>query len=215
MNPYRRYVLPRLIELAMNDRDLARIRAQVVPRAHGAVVELGVGSGLNLEFYSPRVTRVYGVDPSLELQKIARSRVPSGLSVEFLAQSAAERLPLESGSIDSAVVTWSLCSIDDPLAALSEVSRVLKPGGELHFVEHGLSPDAGVRRWQRSLDPLWTRVAGGCHMNRPIDELIRGAGLALRELEMDYALPGPRMLTYTYRGSASPARLAPSAPSHS
>lgn len=202
MSLYGKYVLPRLLDLAMRSEDLAAVRAGLVPRAVGTTLELGIGSGLNLRHYSPKVTRLYGVDPSLELQKLARERAPAGLQLEFLTQSAADPLPLADRSVDTVVVTWSLCSIPDPAAALRNARRVLRPGGELIFAEHGLAPDAGVRAWQNRLNTVWGWIGGGCNLNRRIDALIRAAGFQLGELETSY-LPGPRPLTYTYRGVAT------------
>ena len=123
------------------------------------------------------------------------------MPVEFVAQSAEEKLPLEDQSVDTVVVTWSLCSMHDPLRALHQVRRVLRPTGQLLFVEHGLAPDAHVRTWQNRMNPIWRRIGGGCNLNRKIDDLIRSAGLEISELEMKY-LPGPKPLTYTYRGLA-------------
>jgi ubiquinone/menaquinone biosynthesis C-methylase UbiE len=202
MSFYGKYVLPRVLDLAMRGEDLAAVRATLVPRAVGTTLELGIGSGLNLRHYSPKVTRLYGVDPSLELQKLARQRAPARLQVEFLSQSAADPLPLADRSVDTVVVTWSLCSIPDPAAALRNARRVLRPGGELIFAEHGLAPDAGVRAWQNRLNTVWGWIGGGCNLNRQIDALIRAAGFQLGELETSY-LPGPRPLTYTYRGVAT------------
>ena len=201
MGLYGRYVLPRLLDFAMKDERMTQLRAKVVPRARGVTLELGIGSGLNLRFYSPQVSKLFGVDPSLELQQVARTRVPPGSDVEWITQSASEPLPLAERSVDTAVVTWSLCSMSDPVGALRQVRRVLRPDGELLFVEHGLSADPGVARWQGRLNPLWRPLAGGCNMNRKVDELVRAAGFAIAELENFY-LQGPRVLTYTYRGVA-------------
>jgi len=149
MGFYAKYVLPRLIEIAMRNKDTARLRAEWIPHARGEVLEIGIGSGLNLEFYSPEVQRVYGVDPSAELQQMARKRVgKSPVEVKFLSQSAEERLPLPNASIDTAIVTWTLCSIPNPSEALQQAKRVLKPTGRLIFVEHGRSSDPGVVVWQ-------------------------------------------------------------------
>src|SRR5262245_59166236 len=177
----------------MRNPEMTPIRAELISRSVGSVVELGIGSGLNLPFYPAGVQRIYGVDPSLELQERARPRAAAASApVEFLLQSAEERLPLADSSIDTAVSTWSLCSIPDPVRALREVRRVLKPTGRLLFVEHGRSPDAGVRRWQERVNPLWKRIGGGCHVNRPIDDLIRAAGFEVDALQNRY-LPGPRI----------------------
>jgi len=204
MGFYARHVLPRLIDATMRKEDTARLRAAWVPRASGEVLELGIGSGLNLPFYSGEVRKVYGVDPSLELQRLARQRATGGrVEVQFLAQSAEEPLPLGSASIDTAVVTWSLCSIPDAPKALGHVKRVLKPSGLLIFLEHGRSPDPGVVAWQDRITPLFKRIGGGCHLNRKIDDLIATAGFRIGEMTTGYQ-PGPRMLTYTYQGVARP-----------
>ena len=199
---YAKYVLPRLIDLSMRNKETTRVRADWVPHARGDVLEVGIGSGLNLPFYSAEVRRVYGVEPSAELQKMARKRMAShAAKVEFLSQSAEDDLPLSDMSIDTVVMTWTLCSIPDPLKALRQMKRVLKPNGHLIFIEHGRAPDARVAAWQDQLTPLWKRIGGGCHLNRKIDELLVGAGFTIDELRTTY-LPGPRPMTYTYQGFA-------------
>jgi ubiquinone/menaquinone biosynthesis C-methylase UbiE len=205
MGLYSRFVLPRLIDLAMKNKDAARLRAEWIPQARGEVLEVGLGSGLNLPFYSREVRRVVGVDPSVELQRLARERVDAGrVPVEFMAQSAEERLPLEAGSVDTVVITWTLCSVPNASRALQEMKRVLKTDGQLIFIEHGRAPEPGVIAWQDRLTPVWKRFTGGCHLNRKVDELISGAGFRVRELKTSY-LPGPRPMTYTYQGLAEPA----------
>jgi ubiquinone/menaquinone biosynthesis C-methylase UbiE len=199
---YAKYVLPRLIDLSMRNKETTRVRADWVPHARGDVLEVGIGSGLNLPFYSAEVRRVYGVEPSAELQKIARKSIASqATKVEFLSQSAEDDLPLSDMSIDTVVMTWTLCSIPDPLKALRQMKRVLKPNGHLIFIEHGRAPDSRVAAWQDQLTPLWKRIGGGCHLNRKIDELLVGAGFTIDELRTTY-LPGPRPMTYTYQGFA-------------
>jgi ubiquinone/menaquinone biosynthesis C-methylase UbiE len=200
MNFYARHILPHVIDLAMRNPEARRLRESLIPKASGEVLEVGIGSGLNLAFYSPQVRRVYGVDPSLELQRMARKRAGS-INVEFLSQSAEEPLPLENASIDTIVLTWTLCSIPNPTKALEEMKRVLKGSGKLIFVEHGRSPDSGVVAWQDRLTPMWKRIAGGCNLNRPIDALIRKGGFQISDLKTEY-LPGPRPMTYTYQGVA-------------
>ena len=176
MGLYRRFVLPRLINLAMKDKAAEARRLELIPQAKGAVLEVGIGSGLNLPFYSSAVTHVHGIDPSPELLSMARGKIESlSYTVELVCQSA-EQLPLDSGSMDTVVTTWTLCSIPDPGMALREMKRVLRPGGMLLFVEHGASPDPRVAAWQRRINPIWRRVAGGCNLNRKIDELIKSAG---------------------------------------
>lgn len=198
---YDRRVLPWLINCAMRHEEATRLRRANVPAASGVVLEVGIGSGLNLPFYTRAVTRLYGVDPSAELLKMARPKAQdTPFPVEFFNQEA-RGLPLPSESIDTVVVTWSLCSIGDPPGALRDMRRVLKPGGTLIFVEHGLSPDPGIRRWQNRLTPVWRRFAGGCHLNRKVDALVCDAGFALVELRTGY-VPGPRALTFMYEGRA-------------
>jgi len=203
MGLYRRFVLPRLINLAMKDTAAEARRLELIPRATGAVLEVGIGSGLNLPFYSSAVTHVHGIDPSPELLSMARGKIESlSYTVKLVCQSA-EQLPLDSGSMDTVVTTWTLCSIPDPGMALREMKRVLRPGGILLFVEHGASPDPRVAAWQRRINPIWRRVAGGCNLNRKIDELIKSAGFNIARLQTTY-LPGPRPMTYTYEGCACP-----------
>ena len=198
---YSRYVLPRLIDFAMRRDDATRLRAAHVPNARGVVVEIGIGSGLNLPFYTTAVTRLYGVDPSRELLAMAATRLSSASCPVQLVIANAEQIPLAAGSVDTVVTTWSLCSVTHPAAVLGEVRRVLRPGGAFIFVEHGLSPDHGVRQWQNRLTPLWKRVAGGCHLNRPVAEMIREAGFAIVELRNQY-VSGPRPMTFMYEGIA-------------
>ena len=202
MDLYARYVLPRLIDLAMRNKETASLRAEWIPYARGDVLEIGIGSGLNLPFYSPQVQCVYGVDPSVELGQLARKRAAAGSTkVEFLSQSAEDPLPLANASMDTVVITWTLCSIPNAPNALEEMKRVLKPSGRVIFLEHGRAPDPGVVLWQNRLTPFWKRFTGGCHLNRKIDQLISDAGFHITELRTDY-LPGPPAMTYTYQGFA-------------
>lgn len=204
MGLYTKHVLPRLIDLAMRNKETARLREAWIPQARGEVLEVGIGSGLNLPFYSSEVQHVYGVDPSIELRQMARKRAATGtVKVEFLLQSAEEPLLLTNASIDTVVVTWTLCSIPDPHRALVQMKRVLKPDGRLVFLEHGRAPDTGVVRWQDRLTPVWKRIGGGCHLNRRIDKLFIEAGFQITDLRTFY-LPGPRPTTYTYQGIAQP-----------
>lgn len=202
MGLYERRLLPLLTHWAMGQRQLDAYRRSVAGAARGRVLELGVGSGRNLPFYSEAVRFLVGVDPSRELLAMARRAAEAApLRRIALVEGSAERLPFEQGSFDAVVVTWSLCSIPNPAGALAEARRVLRPGGELLFVEHGLSPDPGVRRWQDALTPLWSRIAGNCHLNRKVDALVSEAGLRLTKLHLGYAR-GPRPMTYMYSGSA-------------
>lgn len=206
MGFYAHHILPYIIDLAMRNKEATRLRAEWIPHARGEVLEVGVGSGLNLPFYSSQVQHVYGVDPSLELQQMARQRAASLTPIEFLSQSAAEPLPLTDASIDTAVITWTLCSIPDAATALQQIKRVLRPNGLVIFIEHGLAPDPGVSAWQNRLTPWWKRFTGGCHLNRKVDMLIAEAGFRITELKTFY-LSGPRAMTYTYQGFAQPAPI--------
>ena len=202
MGLYAKYLLPRIIDLAMRNEETARLRAAWIPLARGEVLEVGIGSGLNLPFYSSDVHRIYGVDPSVELQRMARGRVVAApVAVEFLSQSAEEQLPLADASIDTVVTTWTLCSIANAPKALREMKRVLKASGRLLFLEHGRAADPGVVDWQERITPLWQSITGGCHLNRKIDDLITAAGFRITELKTFY-VRGPRPMTYTYQGAA-------------
>lgn len=197
-------VLPGLIEKACRSRTILEERRRWIPRAHGEVLELGVGSGLNLAFYdAARVAKVTGVDPSAALLARAGGRAAEAPVPVELARGSAEQLPFGAGSFDSAIVTYSLCSMDDPARALAEVRRVLRPGGELMFVEHGLAPDPGTRRWQRWLTPIWRRASGGCRLDRDLPAILRGAGYRVDELTTGYT-GGVRWLSFTYEGAARP-----------
>ncbi|HEY4045753.1 MAG TPA: class I SAM-dependent methyltransferase [Acidobacteriaceae bacterium] len=199
---YAKYVLPRVIDVAMRNEETTRLRACWIPHARGEVLEVGIGSGLNLPFYSSDVHRVYGVDPSVELQRMARQRAAAEpIKVEFLLQSAEEQLPIANASIDTVVVTWTLCSIPNALKALQQMKHVLKASGRLIFLEHGRAPDPAIAVWQDRITPVWKRVAAGCHLNRKMDDLVAAAGFRITELKTCY-LPGPRPMTYTYQGVA-------------
>ena len=202
MGLYAKYVLPRLIDLAMRNKDAARLRASWIPRARGDVLEVGIGSGLNLPFYSSEVRQIRGVDPSGELQRMAGKRaIDSPIPVEFLSQSAEESLAMADESMDTVVVTWTLCPIPNAAKTLEQMRRVLKRDGRLIFIEHGRAPDPSVVVWQDRLTPIWKRIGGGCHLNRKVDDLVVEAGFQILELKTCY-LPGPRPMTYTYQGCA-------------
>jgi ubiquinone/menaquinone biosynthesis C-methylase UbiE len=205
MGLYSRYVLPHLLDLTCRQKPIMRQRAKIVPLAHGRVLEIGIGSGLNLSFYDKnKVDKLLGLDPSPELQLMAQRRAAeAGLDVEWLALSS-ERIPLPDASVDSIVITYTMCTIPDVRSALSEMKRVLKAGAPMYFCEHGLAPDASVRKWQDRLNPMWGHIAGGCNINRNVPRLLEEAGLHIDTIETMY-LPGPRPLTYNYWGSASKA----------
>lgn len=203
MGFYQVRILPHLINLAMRQKNLAAYRSRVVPAAQGCVLEVGIGSGLNLPFYSHNVERVIGLDPSPSLLAMARrARRQDSPLVEFV-EGSAEEIPVESASIDTVVTTWTLCSIPEASHALHEMRRVLKPSGQLLFVEHGRAPDPNVRWWQDRLTPAWKRIGGGCHFNRAIGSLIAGAGFRFERFETGY-MRGPKPMAYMYEGSARP-----------
>lgn len=204
MSFYDKWILPRLVDVAMRNKEATRYRSQIVPQARGTVLEIGVGSGLNLPFYGTGVERLYGLDPSQELLVMARKKARAiAFPIDFLAHSG-EEIPLNDGCVDTVVTTWTLCSIPDPVQALKEMRRVLQPGGMLLFAEHGLAPEARVQKLQQCLNPLWGRFAGGCNLNRKMDQLIQAAGFRIAELETEYA-KGPRPMSYIYSGRAQPA----------
>jgi ubiquinone/menaquinone biosynthesis C-methylase UbiE len=204
-------VLPFLVEKACRSTAILAERKRWIPRAHGDVLEIGIGSGLNLAFYDPeRVTKVTGIDPSRPLLDKARARIES-IPVD-LVQTSGEQLPFEPAQFDSAVVTYALCSVDDPLAVLAEVRRVLKPGGELFFVEHGLAHDVRTQTWQHWITPAWKRIAGNCHLDRDVTKILFDAGFHSDDLHAGYT-EGAKALSFTYEGTARPIQATRSATS--
>lgn len=208
MNVYEKWILPRLTDLAMRNKEATRYRSQIVPQACGTVLEIGVGSGLNLPFYGATVSRLFALDPSEELLRMAKKKADAApFPVEFLAHTG-EEIPLGDSGFDTVVTTWTLCTIPDPIKALREMKRVLKPDGTLLFAEHGLAPDASVRAWQERLNPLWRKITGGCNLNRQMGELIRTSGFRIVQLDVAYA-KGLRPMSYIYSGRAQPDFLEP------
>lgn len=201
---YDRHVLPYLLDFACGLPMISAQRRQVIPQAAGRVLEIGIGTGLNLRFYDrAKVQSLVGIDPAQQMHRLARRRSQrAGLTVD-LRQLTAERLPLDSGSFDCVVCTYTLCSVADPAAALAEMRRVLRPGGRLLFAEHGLAPDAGVAQLQYMLEPFWSRVAGGCHLTRDVPLLLRDAGFRA-QLDRAY-IAWPRTLSYNFWGEATAA----------
>lgn len=199
---YQQHILPRLTHFAMRQRQLLPYRQRTIAAAKGRVLEVGIGSALNVGFYGGQVERVIGIDPSPQLLTRASAATnPSGMTLN-LVEGSAEAIPLTDRSVDTVVMTWTLCSIPDAAQALAEMRRVLARGGRLLFVEHGRAPDANVVRWQDRMTPLWKCCAGGCHLNRPIASLVEGAGFRLDYLATGYAA-GPKPMSYMYEGSAS------------
>jgi len=206
MGGYANHILPRLVHLSMRQDRFLVYRRRVVSAARGRVLEIGVGSGLNLPLYTDVIERVIGIDTSPQLLSMAREvrRQHRDLSIELI-EGSAEALPLEDASVDTVVTTWTLCTIPDARLALREMQRVLRPSGALLFVEHGRSQDEQVRRWQDRLTPAWKRLAGGCHLNRPIRQLVEESGFEIERLETGY-MKGPRPMTFMYEGTARPLR---------
>ncbi len=201
---YARRVFPFLLDKACATPAIKALRGRVVPEAEGRVIEIGLGTGLNLPFYDvAKVKEVIGVDPAGGVLRKAEARGAAAGFPVSLRQLSGEELPFDDQDADCVVCTFSLCTIPDPLAALKEMRRVLKPGGRLLFAEHGASPDPGVKAWQDRLNGVWGRVAGGCNMNRPILELISGAGFRLDNPETGYMPKTPKILGYGYSGIAS------------
>ena len=204
MSFYDDRILPHLIDLACSTKPTRKQREKIVHLAEGDVLEIGFGSGLNLPYYdSEKVRRIFGLEPSEGMRRKAQPNVDAaGLDIEFI-DLPGEQIPLESNSVDTVLVTFTLCSIDDAQAALAGMRRVLKPGGKLLFCEHGAAPDADVRRWQDRLNPAWKRFSGGCNMNRDIPALIESSGFRITTDERMY-IPGLRILSYNYWGTAKP-----------
>jgi ubiquinone/menaquinone biosynthesis C-methylase UbiE len=203
MGFYKEQIHPLVINLSMRQQNLAAYRSRVIPAADGRVLEIGIGSGLNLPFYSPSIEGLIGLDPSPKLLSMTRQNVRLSLRSVELVEGSAEAIPLEDSSIDTVVTTWTLCSIPDAGRALGEMRRVLRPTGRLLIVEHGRAPDPNVVWWQDHLTPVWKRMGGGCHLNRAIKMLIEGAGFQFERFETGY-MRGPKPLTFMYEGSARP-----------
>jgi len=201
MGFYAEHVVPYLVQLAMRQGTLVPYRERVISKAAGRVLEIGVGSGLNLPLYPAAVTAVVGIEPSAKLLSMAKAQTaPATRQIELL-EASAEAIPLENESVDTVVTTWTLCTIPEVQRALEEMRRVLMPTGRLLFVEHGRSPDSSVRRWQNRLNPLWKPIAGGCHLNRPIADLIESAGFRIEHMDTGYG-QGPRPMVFMYEGEA-------------
>lgn len=203
MGFYADRILPHLIRLTMRGADFAPYRERALASATGRVLEVGVGSGENLPRYGAAVSEVIGLEPSARLVAMAREAAQAAAVVPItIEQAFAEQIPTDTRSIDTVVMTWTLCSIAEPPRALAEIGRVLKPGGQFVFVEHGLAPDGRVRRWQHRLTPLWKRLAGGCHLDRDVPALIARAGFRIERLSTGY-MRGLRPMTFMYEGTAT------------
>lgn len=202
---YDRLILPRLLKCACSAPPMMKQRAKIVPKAEGRVLELGIGMGLNLALYDPaKVESVTGVDPAPELREIALAAPRDPRLAVKVEDGEAEALPFEDASFDCVVCTFTLCSVHTPGKALAEARRVLKPGGRFLYCEHGMAPDAGIAKWQRRIEPVWKRIAGGCHLTRPVTTAIEAAGFKVRRHDSMY-LPGtPRFAGWNEWGEAAP-----------
>lgn len=203
MGFYDKHILPRFINCACGTKPIMKQREKVVPRASGIVLEIGIGTGLNLPYYdASRVERLIGLDPSEKSWELAGGRAAHlDFDVEFIGLPG-EQIPLEDASVDTVLVTYSLCTIPDPVSALHGMARVLRPGGSLYFCEHGKAPDANVCQWQDRINPFWRRIVGGCHVNREIPQLLKAGGFDVVDMDTGY-LPGtPKFAGYNFWGSA-------------
>jgi ubiquinone/menaquinone biosynthesis C-methylase UbiE len=203
MGFYAKHILPRCLDIACGIGPITKQREKIVPLAEGVVLEIGIGSGQNLPHYNPgKVTKIIGVDPDDHIWKRSeKRRTACPIDIERIGLSG-EDIPLDTNIADSVVITYSLCTIPDPVKALREMTRILKPGGQILFSEHGKAPDAKVHRWQNRIDPLWKKIAGGCHSGRDIPALFHQADLKLLDLQEMY-IPGPKVLGYNYWGAAT------------
>lgn len=205
MGIYRDHVFPRVVNVACNTRETRRIRDLVCAPLEGEVLEIGFGTGLNLPHLPDSVTHLLAVDPMEVGLQIAAKRLEESPVQVDVAGIDGQAIDAEDDSVDAVISTWTLCSIPDPVAAIREVVRVLRPGGHFHFAEHGASPDEKVRAWQDRLNPIEQRVACGCNLNRDIPAIIEEGGMTIDELETFYAKGDPKFIGWTFRGVASAA----------
>ncbi len=204
MSFYEKYVVPRFINCACGTKPIMKQRAKIVPQASGTILEIGIGTGYNLAYYdASRVERVIGLDPSEESWALAGERAKGlDFDVEFIGLPG-EEIPLDKASVDTVLVTYSLCTIPDPVAALQGMARVLRPGGKLLFCEHAKAPDASVQKWQDRINPVWRKIAGGCNLNRDIPGLLEEAGFSIGDMQTMYLPKTPRWASFNVWGDAS------------
>ena len=203
-NPYTNYILPKVTEVLCASKPIMKQREKVVPLAAGRVLEIGVGSGLNFEYYNPvKVKYIFALDPSKELLGIAKKRINKSQPTTEFIQGYAEAIPLQNKTIDTILITYSMCTIKDLITSMVEMNRVLKSTGKLIFCEHGTAPEVSVQRWQNFLNPIWRRLGGGCNLNRNIPQILESNGFQIENLETMY-LPGFKPVCYNYWGVAKP-----------
>ena len=200
---YDKYILPKFLNCACGSKPINYQRKKIVPLAEGKVLDVGIGSGLNIPYYNKsKIKYLYGLDPSIELLNLAKPLAKKNeLEIEFL-ECGAEAIPLPNDSIDTVVITYTLCTIPDTQLSNQEIMRVLKPNGKLLFCEHGLAPDINIAKWQKRINPIWNKIAGGCNLNRDIPKLIRSSGLKISNMEEMYLPSTPKFAGYNYWGVA-------------
>ena len=202
MSIYEKYFLPKLLDFCCGMEGFQNKRSQVVPMAYGKVLEIGIGSGLNFDYYNfNRVTEVVGVDPAVSSVAMAKSRAAKFNSKISFIEASAEVIDLESSTFNSVVIGYSLCTIPEPLKALAEAHRLLKSDGSLFFMEHGLAPEPNIQKWQHRITPGWRKIAGGCNLDRDIEELIQSGGFKFKDLKKKY-IKGPKIAAFQYYGEA-------------
>ena len=201
---YENYVLPKLLDTCCSTKPINYQREKIVPNASGTVLEIGIGSGLNIPFYNiSKIDKIYGLDPSIQLCKKAIKKAEEiNMNIDFLFEGA-EEIKLKSNSIDTVVITYTLCSIPNPMDALKEIKRVIRSDGNILFCEHGIAPDIKVSKWQNRINPIWGKLFGGCNINRDIPSIISNSGFKVQNLEQMYLPSTPKIVGYNYWGSAS------------
>ena len=201
---YENYVLPKLLDTCCSTKPINYQREKIVPNASGTVLEIGIGSGLNIPFYNiSKIDKIYGLDPSIQLCKKAIKKAEEiNMNIDFLFEGA-EEIKLKSNSIDTVVITYTLCSIPNPMDALKEIKRVMRSDGNILFCEHGIAPDIKVSKWQNRINPIWGKLFGGCNINRDIPSIIANSGFKVQNLEQMYLPNTPKIVGYNYWGSAS------------
>lgn len=205
MGLYRNVILPSLCDFVMRNRFLLPYRERIIGSAEGTVLEIGAGSGLNLPLYGAGVKEILALEPDPKLMTMTRHNAKQARRPVTFLDASAEAIPLEDRSVDTVVTTWTLCTIPEAMRALEEMRRVLKPAGHLLFAEHGLAPEESVCKWQNRLTPAWKCISGGCHLNRPIRQMIESGGFSIDQIDTGYA-PGPKPMSFLYEGSARPTR---------